>query len=65
MVILSLKVILFYPIQTKIIFLNLLVKYYFQTQINSFNFNYSKNNSLTLILLKVISFKVKPNGPLV
>ena len=64
LVILYLKIISSYPIQTKTIILNLLLKYVNQTQITSFNSNYFKSDSFNFIHLKIISLKVKPNRPL-
>ena len=52
-----------YHIQTKAILSNLLLKYHFQTQLNSFNFKFTKIIFLTLIFSKVILPKFKPNGP--
>ena len=63
LVIISSKVILLYPIQTKILLLNLLLKYSNQTQILLFKDFFLKDLFLKYIFSKDILLKVKPNRP--
>ena len=63
LVIISLKVILFYPIQTKTLLLNLLLKCSNQIQILLSKVIFLKIIPLKNFLLKIILSKVKPNKP--
>ena len=63
LVIISSKVILFYSIQTKILLINLLLKYSNQTQILLLKDLFLKDIILKDLFSKDILPKVTPNGP--